>query len=94
MRRPRMCRVSLSSLLVGSPLGKLPLSYVPKGEGALVLAVVGVSGPDPDGSALTWVVWIRIRIGNPDPYLGGQKRHTKIEKSCEISCFEMLNVFF
>jgi hypothetical protein len=56
MRRPRMCRVSLSSLSAGSPLGKLSLSYVPNGEGALVLAVVVVLGPDPDGSALTLVV--------------------------------------
>jgi hypothetical protein len=41
------------------------------------------------------VVWIRIRIGNSDPYPGGQKRPTKIEKSYEIiSCFEVLDVFF
>jgi hypothetical protein len=29
---------------------------------------------------------------HPDP--GGQKRHTKIEKSKEFSCFEVLDVLF
>jgi hypothetical protein len=36
--------------------------------------------------------WIRIR--NPDPDPEGQKLATKIEKSYEISCFEVLDVLF
>ncbi len=40
--------------------------------------------------------WIRIRIlimdSDPDP--GGQKWHTKIEKSTEFSCLEVLDVLF
>jgi hypothetical protein len=34
----------------------------------------------------------RIQITDPDP--GGQKLPTKIEKSTELSCFEVLDVFF
>jgi hypothetical protein len=39
--------------------------------------------------------WIRIRIQNPDPEPdpGGQKLTTKIEKSKEILCFEVLDVY-
>jgi hypothetical protein len=90
MRRPRMCRVSSSSLSAGSPLGKLKLSYVPKGERALVL--VGVS--DPDGSALILVVWIRIRIGNSDSYPGGQKGPQKYKKVMKFCVFEVLDALF
>ncbi len=37
--------------------------------------------------------WIRIRIqiADPDPDPGGQKWPTKIEKSTEFSCFEVLD---
>jgi hypothetical protein len=42
--------------------------------------------------------WIRIRIrsqiADPDPDPGGQKLPTKIEKSTEFSCFEVLDVHF
>jgi hypothetical protein len=40
--------------------------------------------------------WIRIRIhiADPDPDPGGQKLPTKIEKSTEFSCFEVLDVLF
>ncbi len=40
--------------------------------------------------------WIRIRIhiADPDPDPGGQKLSTKIEKSTEFSCFEVLDVLF
>jgi hypothetical protein len=31
---------------------------------------------------------------NPEPNPGGQKLPTKKEKSSEISCFEVLDVFF
>jgi hypothetical protein len=34
---------------------------------------------DVDGSSLIWLSWIRIRIGNADPYLGARKL-TKIYK--------------
>jgi hypothetical protein len=34
--------------------------------------------------------WIRIQIADPDA--GGQKWPTKIEKSTEFSCFEVLDV--
>jgi hypothetical protein len=37
------------------------------------------------------LLWIRIRIGNPDPDPGGQKRTHKIE---EVPWFEMLDVLF
>jgi hypothetical protein len=33
----------------------------------------------------------RIRIRDPDP--GGQKLPRKIEKSKEVSCFEVLDIF-
>ncbi len=40
--------------------------------------------------------WIRIRvqIADPDPDQGGQKWPTKIEKSTEILCIEVLDVLF
>jgi hypothetical protein len=38
--------------------------------------------------------WILIRIGNAEPNLAGQQGHTKIEKSSEISSFEVLDVLF
>jgi len=40
--------------------------------------------------------WIRIRIqiADPDPDPGEQKLPTKIEKSTEFSCFEVLDVHF
>jgi hypothetical protein len=37
---------------------------------------------------------ILIQVRNPDPDAGGQKWPTKIEKSEEISCFEVLDVLF
>ncbi len=37
---------------------------------------------------------IRIQIADPDPDPGGQKLPTKIEKSTEFSCFEVLDVLF
>ena len=53
------------------------------------------------GSGSTWIrinliCWIRIRIqiADPDPDPGGEKRPTKIEKSTEFSCFEVLDVLF
>ncbi len=36
--------------------------------------------------------WIRIRNPYPDPE--GQKGPTKIEKTSEMSCFEVLDVLF
>jgi hypothetical protein len=38
--------------------------------------------------------WIRIRIQIADPDPGGKKLPTKIEKSTEFSCFEVLDVIF
>jgi hypothetical protein len=38
--------------------------------------------------------WIRIRIQIADPDPGGQKLPTKIEKSTEFSCFEVLDALF
>ncbi len=38
--------------------------------------------------------WIRIRIQIADPDPVGQKWPTKIEKSTEFSCFEVLDVLF
>jgi hypothetical protein len=38
--------------------------------------------------------WNRIRIQIADPDPGGQKLPTKIEKSTEFSCFEVLDVLF
>ncbi len=32
-----------------------------------------VSDPDPHGSVLIWLSWIRIRIGNADPDPGARK---------------------
>ncbi len=46
---------------------------------------------DPDSDPGQWIR-IRIRIQDPDP--GGQKWPTKIEKSEEISSFEVLDVLF
>jgi hypothetical protein len=55
------------------------------------------------GSGSAWIrinlsCWIRIRIriqiADPDPDPGGQKIPTKIEKSTEFSCFEVLDVLF
>ncbi len=55
------------------------------------------------GSGSAWIrinliCWIRIRIriqiADPDPDLGGQKWPTKIGKSTEFSCFEVLDVLF
>ncbi len=37
-------------------------------------------------------IWIRIQIADPDP--GGQKWPTKIEKSTEFSCVEVLDFLF
>ncbi len=37
---------------------------------------------------------IRIQIADPDKDPGGQKWPQKIEKSTEISCFEVLDVLF
>ncbi len=45
------------------------------------------SGPDPHGSSLIWLSWIRIRIGNADPYLGARKL-TKINKETWIPAFK------
>jgi hypothetical protein len=44
---------------------------------------VGTSAvdPDPHGSALRLVSWIRIRIGNADTDLGRRKWPTKKEKT-------------
>jgi hypothetical protein len=51
---------------------------------------INVSDPDPVSD------WIRIQSGhwirNPDP--GGHKRPTKIEKSQEVFCYEVLDVLF
>ncbi len=53
------------------------------------------------GSGSAWIrinlsCWIRIRIriqiADPDPDPGGLKLPTKIEKSTEFSCFEVLDV--
>jgi hypothetical protein len=42
-----------------------------------------------------WIrIRIRIQIADPDPDPGGQKLPTKIEKSTEFSCFEVLDVLF
>jgi hypothetical protein len=42
-----------------------------------------------------WIrIRIRIQIADPDPDPGGQKGPTKIEKSTEFSCFEVLDVPF
>jgi hypothetical protein len=49
------------------------------------------------GSALIRInlsCWIRIRNLNADPDPGGKKLPTKIEKSTEFSCFEVLDVLF
>ncbi len=51
------------------------------------------------GSGSAWIrinlsCWIRIRIQIADPDSGGQKCPTKIEKSTEFSCFEVLDVLF
>jgi hypothetical protein len=53
------------------------------------------------GSGSAWIrinlsCWIRIRIqiADPVPDPGGQKLPTKIEKSTEFSCFEVLDVLF
>jgi hypothetical protein len=40
------------------------------------------------------LIQIRIQIADPDTDPGGQKRRTKIEKSTEFSCFEVLDVLF
>ncbi len=45
-------------------------------------------------SRILSVQWIRTRNPDPDPESGGQKWPTKIEKSYEISCFEVLDVLF
>ncbi len=37
-------------------------------------------------------LWIRIRIGNPDP--GPERQKLLREESEEISCFEVLDVLF
>jgi hypothetical protein len=37
-----------------------------------------VADPDPHGSALIWLSWIRIRIGNADQ---GARKSTQIKKS-------------
>ncbi len=29
--------------------------------------LVGISYPDPNGSALVWLSWIRVRVSNRDP---------------------------
>jgi hypothetical protein len=39
-------------------------------------------------------IQIRIQIADPDPDPGAQKRPTKIIKSTEFSCFEVLEVLF
>jgi hypothetical protein len=42
-----------------------------------------------------WIrIGIRIQIADPAPDPGGKKWPTKIEKSTEFSCFEVLDVFF
>jgi hypothetical protein len=53
------------------------------------------------GSGSAWIrinlscwIRIRIRIQIPDPDPGRQKLPTKIEKSLEFSCFEVLDVLF
>jgi hypothetical protein len=52
------------------------------------LLQVGISAadPDPHGSALSLVSWIRIRIGNADPDLGRRKWPTKKEKRLIAGC--------
>jgi len=37
------------------------------GSATLVITVARLSGPDPCGSVLKWLPWIRILIGNTDP---------------------------
>jgi len=46
-------------------------------------AMASVSDPDPCGSVLIWLPWIRIRIGNtdPDPDPGQSKWCPKREQS-------------
>ncbi len=42
-----------------------------------------------------WIrILIRIQIADPDPDPGGLKCPTKIEKSIEFSCFEVLDFLF
>ncbi len=52
------------------------------------------SDPDPYWIQIQSGQWIRIRIRNPDPDLGGHKLPTKKKKNNEISCFEELDVLF
>jgi hypothetical protein len=42
---------------------------------------------DVDGSSLIWLSWIRIRIGNADPYLEARKL-TKIYKETWLPAFK------
>jgi hypothetical protein len=46
----------------------------------LITYLLHVSDPDPDWIRIQSGQWIRIRIRNPDPDPGGQKRPTKVEK--------------
>jgi hypothetical protein len=77
------CYQGLLSGMVGGSCGILP-SWAPR---RLQLGIVQprlltagrVADPDPDWIRIQSGQWIRIRIRNPDPYTGGQKRPSKVE---------------
>jgi hypothetical protein len=52
----------------------------PEGDPHLPFLPANVVDPDPHGSELIFVGWIRNRFGNADPDPGDKKRPIKIEK--------------
>jgi hypothetical protein len=44
--------------------------------------------PDPDGIRIQRLVWIRIRIGNPDPDPGARKQRNFSVKNALFSYFK------
>ncbi len=58
-----------------------------------IVPLTRVSDPDPDWIRIQSGHWIRIRIRNPDPALGGQKWPTKGEK-IHVLKFEVLDGLF
>jgi hypothetical protein len=61
---------SITLLAGGHPVSEVSsLSFFPH----LTILCTSVVDPDPHGSALIWLSWICIRIGNADPDSGAWK---------------------
>ena len=84
-----MCYVHVQIKWFWPKDGELCLARLKSGAGLWILIRIRIRWIRINLSC--WIrIRIRIQIADPDPE--GQKRPTKIEKSTEFSCFEVLDV--